>query len=202
MVSALGEIFLILLYCSQTLPRGVWCKTFVYWAPPMCTIPARIPFQLGEEQGSPAQCWLKAEVWVTPQLHIWSLQHQSGFRAPLLLYCLQQETLSHASLAVLILLSLCISPSAQCFLKKHLHGQRDLKYLLSAVITTDQEMRIIHLLETYSSKHAWQHLAPFRFLGQQQGLEDTHLLHNAEASIVLPLPGTQTPTGPKIYLFL
>lgn len=34
------------------------------------------------------------------------------------------------------------------FLKKHLHGQRGLKYLLSAVITTDQEMRIIHLLET------------------------------------------------------
>lgn len=35
------------------------------------------------------QCWLKAEVWVTPQLHTWSFQQQSGFRAPLLLYCLQ-----------------------------------------------------------------------------------------------------------------
>lgn len=34
------------------------------------------------------------------------------------------------------------------FPKKPLRGQRDLKRLLSAVIATDQEMRIIHLLET------------------------------------------------------
>lgn len=39
----------------------------------------------------------------------------SGSRAPLLLHCFQQETLSPVSLTVLTLLSLCVSPSAQCF---------------------------------------------------------------------------------------
>lgn len=40
------------------------------------------------------------------------------------------------------------------FPKKPLHGQRDLKCLLSALITTDQEMRIIHVLATHRLKSA------------------------------------------------
>lgn len=50
-----GGIFLILYYCSQTLLRGVWCRTLVFWAPPKCSVPGGTPFQPGEEQGSPAQ---------------------------------------------------------------------------------------------------------------------------------------------------
>lgn len=95
-----------------------------------------------------------------------------------LLYLLQYSLSCHSTYLQVL----------SAFPKKPLHGQRDLKCLLSVVITTDQEMKIMHLLATHRLNSAWQDLAPCRFLGQQQALEDIH--HNTQASILLRLPGT------------
>lgn len=61
MVSISRGIFLILLYCSQTLPRAVWFKTRVYWAPPECSTPGGDTLSARRREGFsspvPTQSW-------------------------------------------------------------------------------------------------------------------------------------------------
>lgn len=209
MVSVSRGIYLVLLYCSQTLPQAVWLKTLVCWTPPECSTPSRDTLleeqRRGFQPSAGPRLGSRTDHSFIPGLS----SSRAGSRAPLLIYYLKQETESLVSLTVLGLLSLLhITISSKCsglFPKSPFMGISNISCLLLLPLTRRRGSY------TWWGTRGWSmlanilpHAAGFLVSSRHWKTLLRFPMPRLAFSSLCPMQFSkgQTPTGSKICLFL